>query len=124
MNRDFNTSVLVISHDLSIIRAFASRFLVMYSGKIVEEGKTSALFSPLHPYTKALIGAIPAKDKRGKNLENIGGKIPSIEDSFSGCPFAPRCPKKQSKCSQNFPPALEIGAQKVHCFFPNTGGET
>jgi len=124
MNRDFNTSVLIISHDLSIIRDFAGRFLVMYSGRIVEEGNTSALFSPLHPYTKALIGAIPAKNKRGKNLENIGGKIPSIEDSFSGCPFAPRCPKAQDLCLKTFPPAIENGAQKVHCFFPNTEGET
>jgi len=124
MNRDFNTSVLIISHDLSIIRAFASRFLVMYAGKIVEEGPANALFSPLHPYTKALTGAIPNKDKRGKDLVNIPGKVPSIEDSLSGCPFAPRCKKAQSVCHEAFPPAKEINVtQKVYCFFPNEGGE-
>jgi len=122
MNREFNTSILVISHDLSIIRAFAGRFLVMYAGRIVEEGKTDALFSPLHPYTKALVGAIPAKEKRGKNLENIPGKVPSIEDSFSGCPFAPRCPKAQDQCLKTFPPAIENGTQRVYCFFPNERG--
>jgi oligopeptide/dipeptide ABC transporter ATP-binding protein len=121
MNRDFNTSVLVISHDLSIIRRFAGRFLVMYAGRIVEEGRTSALFSPLHPYTRALIGAIPGKDKHGKNLESIGGKVPSIEDHFSGCPFAPRCPRAQSICTETFPPQTEIKGGRVNCFFPHTG---
>ena len=121
MNRDFNTAVLVISHDLSIIRRFAGRFLVMYAGRIVEEGRTSALFSPLHPYTSALIGAIPGKDKHGKNLESIGGKVPSIEDSFSGCPFAPRCPKVQNICMETFPPVTEMNGGRVNCFFPHTG---
>jgi len=121
MNRDFNTAILVISHDLSIIRRFAARFIVMYAGRIVEEGRTSAIFSPLHPYTRALTGAIPAKDKRGKNLENIGGKVPSIEDSFSGCPFAPRCPKAQSICTETFPPVKETNDSRVYCYFPLTG---
>jgi oligopeptide/dipeptide ABC transporter ATP-binding protein len=93
----------------------------MYSGRIVEEGKTNALFSPLHPYTRALTGAIPSKDKRGKNLENIPGKVPSIEDSFSGCPFAPRCPKAQSICTETFPPVTETDKDRVYCYFPHTG---
>jgi len=121
MNRDFNTAVLVISHDLSIIRRFAARFIVMYAGRIVEEGRASALFSPLHPYTRALTGAIPTKDKRGKNLENIGGKVPSIEDNLSGCPFAPRCPKAQNICTETFPPVIETANSRVYCYFPLTG---
>jgi oligopeptide/dipeptide ABC transporter ATP-binding protein len=122
MNRDFNTSILIISHDLSIIQKFCGRFLVMYAGKIVEEGPSVSLFSPLHPYTRALTGAIPAKDKRGKNLENIPGKVPSIEDRFPGCPFAPRCKKAQSICAREFPSALETGGKrKVYCHFPLTG---
>ena len=122
MNRDFNTTVLVISHDLSIIRAFAGRFLIMYAGKIVEEGPADALFSPLHPYTRALTGAIPGRDKRGQNLENIPGKVPSIEDHLTGCPFAPRCKKAQGVCRETFPPVTGTAGRRVYCHFPLTGG--
>jgi len=121
MNREFNTSILIISHDLSIIRKFCSRFLIMYAGKIVEEGPSQALFSPLHPYTHALTGAIPGKDKRGAKLENIPGKVPSVEDRLSGCPFAPRCKKAQSICKETFPPAIEKEDRRFHCHFPLTG---
>ena len=117
MNSKYNTSVLIISHDLSIIQKFCRRFFVMYAGRIVEEGPAEALFSPLHPYTKALVGAIPGKNKRGIPLENINGKVPSIEDHFSGCPFAPRCVKVQSKCKDAFPPAKFIKNSKVYCYY-------
>ena len=123
MNRDYKTSVLIISHDLSIIRQFCSRFIVMYAGKIVEEGPADALFSPLHPYTKALVEAIPGRDKRGKNLASIPGKVPSIEDCFTGCRFARRCEKVRNICVENFPPPVETsGGQHAFCFFPE--GET
>jgi peptide/nickel transport system ATP-binding protein len=121
MNRDYKMSVLIISHDLSIIRDFCSRFLVMYAGRIVEEGPSSDFFSPLHPYTNALINAIPDKDKRGKKLENIHGRVPSIENSLTGCPFAPRCKKAQGICHKAFPPLAETGKQRVHCYFPASG---
>jgi len=121
LNQKNNMSLLVISHDLSIIQQYCSRYLIMYAGKIVEEGKAQDLLSPLHPYTKALVNAIPNKDKRGKILENIPGKVPSIDDqlkeeNLTGCPFAPRCSKAQKKCFETFPPARIIGDKKVHCF--------
>jgi len=122
MNRNFKTSFLIISHDLSLIQKFCGRFLVMYAGRIVEDSPAELLFSPLHPYTRALLGAIPAKEKRGKDLENISGKVPSIEDNFSGCPFAPRCKKAQNVCHETFPPEREFdGKRKVHCYFPLIG---
>ena len=121
MNREYKTAVLIISHDLSLIRAFCSRFLVMYAGKIVEEGNSGSLYSPLHPYTHALIGAIPGKDKRGTELANIPGKVPSVEDNFTGCPFAPRCKKAQKICTKAFPAVSETENGKVYCHFPNTG---
>jgi oligopeptide/dipeptide ABC transporter ATP-binding protein len=121
MNREYGMSVLIISHDLSIIRQFCSRYLIMYAGKIVEEGAADMLFSPLHPYTKALAGAIPGRDKRGKNLENIPGRVPSVEDLLSGCPFAPRCPKMQDVCLKAFPPAINTGNRCVYCYFPESG---
>jgi len=122
MNRKYKTSVLIISHDLSIIRQFCNRFLVMYAGRIIEEGQAGASFSPLHPYTNALLRAIPEKEKRGKKLNSIHGKVPSIYDKFPGCPFAPRCQKAQSICTQGeFPPQKEINGAKVHCHFPSIG---
>jgi peptide/nickel transport system ATP-binding protein len=122
MNREYKTSFLIISHDLSIIKRFCGRFLVMYSGRIVEEAPSENLFSPLHPYTQALLGAIPDREKHGKDLENIPGKVPSIEDRFPGCPFAPRCKKTQNICRETLPPSKEFdGKRKVHCFFPLTG---
>ena len=121
MNRKYKTSVLIISHDLSIIRQFCSRFLVMYSGRIIEEGQAGTLFSPLHPYTNALIKSIPEKEKKGTKLDSVHGKVPSITDKFSGCPFAPRCAKAQNICAQSFPPKKEINGAKVRCYFPLTG---
>jgi len=121
MNREYKTAVLIISHDLSVIRSFCSRFLVMYAGKIVEEGDSGALYSPLHPYTQALVGAIPGKDKRGRELANIPGKVPSVEDHFTGCPFAPRCKKAQNICNNAFPPLAETDNGKVYCHFSGTG---
>jgi len=122
MNHKNKMSLLVISHDLSIIRQFCSRFLIMYAGKIVEEGPAESLFSPFHPYTRALINAIPNREKRGKELENIPGRVPSVENRINGCPFAPRCTKAKDICKESFPPAKEIEKSRVYCYFPQTGG--
>jgi len=121
MNQSSKMSLLIISHDLSIIRNFCSRFLIMYAGKIVEEGQSDMLYSPLHPYTHALVNAIPNKEKRGTNLANIPGKVPSVEDIIPGCPFSPRCSKAQEICKETFPPVKEFENRKVNCFFPITG---
>ena len=125
MNRDYKTSLLLISHDLSIIQKYCSRFLIMYAGKITEEGPSQALFSPLHPYTKALVNSLPNRDKRGKKLYSIPGKVPSVEDQLPGCPFAPRCPKARDICMDIFPHEYfdSKGAggekgRKVYCYFP------
>jgi peptide/nickel transport system ATP-binding protein len=106
LNRKEGTSIIIISHDLSVIQDFCSRYLIMYAGKIIEEGPSYNLLSPLHPYTKALAAAVPSKEKRGKDLETITGKVPSIEDTLSGCPFAPRCKKAQKQCFKEFPPPV------------------
>jgi oligopeptide/dipeptide ABC transporter ATP-binding protein len=128
VNREFGTAILFISHDLSLASRFCSRFLVMYAGRIVEEGPSQALFSePAHPYTAGLIGAIPRRENRGKPLATIPGRVPSIEDQLPGCPFAPRCPKAQDRCGAALPPLANIGngdgeslghSRRVRCFFP------
>jgi peptide/nickel transport system ATP-binding protein len=121
MNRDFGTTNTIISHDLSIIKQFCHRYLVMYKKKIIEEGNAGEIFSPFHPYTQALIGATPSKEKRGKPLENIPGKVPVVDNNFTGCPFAPRCKKVKSVCTETFPPAIESPGGYVFCFFPDIG---
>jgi peptide/nickel transport system ATP-binding protein len=123
MNRENKMSILMISHDLSLIMKFCSRYLIMYKGRIIEEGRSFNFSSPLHPYTKALKMAIPDKNKRGKELENIPGKVPSIEDSLCGCSFAPRCKKAQTICLKLFPPEVIINGCRVLCHFPETGEE-
>jgi len=122
MNRENKTSILIISHDLSIIRQYCSRIMIMYAGKIIEEGKTELLSSPRHPYTRALINAVPSINKRGKKLETISGKVPSINDEFSGCSFVSRCSKAQSICFNNIPAKQkQDDNHSVWCHFPAEG---
>ncbi|MCL2210989.1 MAG: ABC transporter ATP-binding protein [Treponema sp.] len=119
INNKYKTSLLIISHDLSIIKEFCSRFIIMYAGRIVEEGCSSSLYSPLHPYTCTLVNARPSREKRGKKLESIRGKVPSVYDQLTGCPFAPRCLKAKDICREIFPPLNAIGNGKVYCYYPN-----
>ena len=124
INREFGTAVLFISHDLSVVRHFCSRFLVMYAGNIIEEGPSETIVSaPLHPYTMGLVRAIPRKENRNRPLANIPGKAPSLEDNLPGCLFAPRCLKMRTLknahlCTQTFPPWKDLaGNHRVRCFF-------
>ena len=118
INRDFGTSILFISHDLSLVRNFCSRVLVMYSGRILEEGDTEEVFNnPAHEYTKSLLGSIPDRAKRGRPLTVIPGRIPSLEEGRPpGCPFHPRCRAAGPECKSEFPPAREISSNhRTHC---------
>jgi peptide/nickel transport system ATP-binding protein len=120
INREFGTAILFISHDISVARDFCNRFMVMYSGRIIEEGPSEAILSsPLHPYTLALANAIPCKENRGKPLANIPGRAPPLEETPIGCHFASRCPKMQEKCRKSIPPLAEASSGRyVRCFFP------
>jgi oligopeptide/dipeptide ABC transporter ATP-binding protein len=117
INRESGAAILFISHDLSVVRRFCRRCLVMYAGRLVEEGPTERIFSvPAHPYTRGLIGAIPGGERRGRPLANISGRVPAITDRLPGCPFAPRCPQARARCSAAFPPETELGqGHRVHC---------
>jgi oligopeptide/dipeptide ABC transporter ATP-binding protein len=118
INRESGAAILFISHDLSVVRRFCSRFLVMYAGRIVEQGPVETLFtSPAHPYTRGLISAIPGREQRGKALANISGRVPSIEDRLPGCPFAPRCAQARDRCLEVFPPETDLGnGHRARCF--------
>jgi oligopeptide/dipeptide ABC transporter ATP-binding protein len=112
INRESGTSILFISHDIEVIKELCGRVLVMYSGRILEEGNTDDVFSnPAHEYTRGLLSSVPSAAMRGKALAAIPGKIPSLEEGRpSGCPFHPRCAKAAPECRGDFPPAKEINA--------------
>jgi peptide/nickel transport system ATP-binding protein len=124
INRDLGASILFISHDLALIRRLCDRVLVMYAGKILEEGTVEAVFSnPLHEYTKGLIGSIPQQERKGKPLLSIPGTVPSLDEKPPGCPFAPRCGKASAPCLVRFPDPLQVTpGHQVCCVTPE--GET
>lgn len=116
---EFNLTYLFIAHDLSVINYISNRVAVMYLGHIVEEGETDSLFeNPLHPYTKALMAAIPRVNKESRQDRIIlPGGVPSPINPPPGCPFHPRCfAKVGSICENEYPPFFEVGEQKAACW--------
>jgi oligopeptide/dipeptide ABC transporter ATP-binding protein len=110
LKRDYNTSILMITHDLGIIADICDRVAVMYSGNIVEYATAADLFkNPRHPYTKGLIGAIPSIEKKDKKLKTIRGMVPNLIYPPSGCRFHPRCDQRLEICDKVRPRLLEIG---------------
>jgi len=111
-------SYLFISHDLSVVHHLSHRVMVMYLGSVVEEAATRDLFAePLHPYTEALLAAVPRPEPRTRTQKLIlGGDVPSPVAPPSGCPFHPRCARRFSPCDR-IPPALRQVAtgRRVAC---------
>ena len=119
INKDSNTAILFISHDLGVVRNICNRVAVMYAGNIVEEASAEEIFkNPLHPYTKGLIESIPTKGKKGLPLFSIAGNVPPIGKTDStSCPFASRCLSAKELCSVKTPKLIEINSgHKVRCF--------
>jgi len=121
--RQTGTSLIWISHDLSVVAGLADTVAVMYAGRIVEIGPVDRILDePQHPYTQGLIGSIPSSNEPGKRLRQIPGTTPSMANLPPGCPFAPRCPRAQDKCRE-YPELLPVrtrdgGEHPVRCFFP------
>lgn len=111
---------MFISHDLAVVEFISERILVMYLGKIVEEGsKMEMLHEHLHPYTKALFDAFPTTDARDRNRDRIvlSGDVPSPINPPEGCHFAPRCKHVMDKCKKTYPPFKEVNpGRKVACW--------
>jgi oligopeptide transport system ATP-binding protein len=119
--REFHTSTLLITHDMGVVATTCERVHVMYAGNIIETAPTRTLFkTPAHPYTKALLNAVPRPDTpRGARLMAIGGQPPNLAALPPGCPFAPRCPKAQSRCLEERPVLEPVGlSQTAACFYP------
>lgn len=105
-------TVVFISHDLAVIRRLCDRIAVMYAGQVIEEGATEqVLTTPNHPYTQALIEAIPHPSRRGKELTAIPGMVPDGRQPIAGCAYADRCPHRRDECDieQPQPRAVTIG---------------
>lgn len=108
-------ALLLITHDLALVAQQAQRVAVMYAGQIVETADAAKLFdAPRHPYTAALLAALPEHNKGARRLEALGGVVPGRFDRPRGCLFAPRCDCVQTRCKSQRP-ALHDG---VRCFFP------
>ncbi|HWN74064.1 MAG TPA: ABC transporter ATP-binding protein [Solirubrobacterales bacterium] len=107
LNRERGLATILITHDLGVVAEVADRVLVMYAGKVVEEGTLEEIFyDPQHPYTWGLMGSLTRLDRpRPHRLPQIAGSPPSLLDLPKGCPFRPRCPHEFSKCPEY--PGLE-----------------
>ena len=103
-----NTSLILISHDLSLVKERCKRILILYGGKVMEEGTVEEIFrEPKHPYTKALMSAVPIPDpklERNKSIELLEGDLPSPINPPSGCVFRTRCLKADENCAKQKPP--------------------
>ncbi|MFN6979987.1 MAG: oligopeptide/dipeptide ABC transporter ATP-binding protein, partial [Gemmobacter sp.] len=110
-------TAIYISHDLALVRYVCERTIVMYLGRIVEDGPTEALVrNPLHPYTKALVAAVPVPhpDQSHDPLP-IGRGAPDPRNPPSGCTFRDRCPAAMPRCAREAPPAHRVEGRLVHC---------
>ena len=109
MQKEYNTSILLITHDLGIVANFATNIIVMYAGKIIETGSAEDIFyHPVHPYTRALLAAVPRLDCNDAKLTTIEGTPPNMIQLPSGCPFEERCACRKEICKEKFPEETEI----------------
>lgn len=118
LQQEFNLTLLFIAHDLSVVKHMSDRIGVMYLGNLVEISDAADIYTnPKHPYTQALISAIPQPDPRNKSKRVIlSGDVPSPQNPPSGCPFHPRCPQVMSHCSEVKPLLKEVNrGHRVSC---------
>lgn len=123
LQKEFGLTYLFIAHDLSVVRHISDRVAVMYLGKIVEMAETEELFrNPRHPYTEALLSAVPVPDPDYQRERIIlKGDVPSPVNPPSGCYFHPRCPYAQPICKEQEPPFTDIGGEHfASCHFSTT----
>ena len=119
LNRERDMALILITHDMGIVASMANRVIVMYGGRIVESGSVFEIFeSARHPYTRALLAAVPRLDKDAdRPLEYIVGSPPDMIDPPAGCPFAPRCRYSMRVCHEEMPPSARFSdTHMAHCF--------
>ena len=114
-----DTSVILITHDMGVVATVCSKVIIMYGGLVMESGTVEEVFyEPKHPYTKALLKAIPSLDlKEGERLQSIPGLPPSLIDPPKGCPFAERCEYATERCKNEKPEYTEFTeTHRAMCF--------
>lgn len=123
LKKKIDTSILFITHDLSVIAEMADRVMVMYAGKVVELADVNTIFeNPLHPYTRGLIGSRPDMSTSSTRLNVIPGNVPDLSDLPEGCSFGPRCSLVCDQCRAGVPELVEVEpGHFVRCFV--TGGK-
>lgn len=115
LKTDFDSSIILITHNLGVVSQMASQVAVMYLGKIVEFAETRELFHhPFHPYTVGLLHSVPVLGRKGKNiLEPIKGMVPMPTEEIRGCAFEPRCPRAMQICREQAPEYREIAPEHM-----------
>jgi peptide/nickel transport system ATP-binding protein len=114
------TSMIWITHDLSVVAGLADDIAVMYAGRIVEKGAVGEVLDhPLHPYTHGLIGSVPSRNKRGEALRQIPGMTPSLLNLPPGCAFRARCPRASESCLAEPVMAEILPGRDVRCIHPH-----
>ena len=126
LEEQYNTSIVLITHDMGVVANVCTKIAIMYGGLIMECGTTDEIFyEPKHPYTKALLRAIPSLDlKEGERLKSIEGLPPSLINPPKGCPFAERCEFAQPKCFEQMPEYQNFSqTHRSMCFLCEQEGE-
>ena len=126
LEEQYNTSIVLITHDMGVVANVCTKIAIMYGGLIMECGTTDEIFyEPKHPYTKALLRAIPSLDlKEGERLKSIEGLPPSLINPPKGCPFAERCEFAQPKCFEQMPEYQDFSqTHRAMCFLCEQEGE-
>ncbi|MBM7618481.1 oligopeptide/dipeptide ABC transporter ATP-binding protein [Bacillus tianshenii] len=123
LTRDFDTSIMLITHDLGVVAEMVDTVIVMYAGQVVEHTDVFTLFSsPKHPYTKGLLDSTPKIHERNEELLTIEGTVPTPAAMPKGCRFQPRCPYAMEKCMHEAPLLEETSAgHKVRCWLNEEG---
>ena len=115
LQREFGMATILITHDLGIVAGTCDTTMVLYGGRIMEQGSTEAVFeAPSHPYTYGLMQAVPRLDRNDEHLLTIAGEPPDMSDLPPGCPFAPRCGQAMEVCA-TIPPLVQAGDRLRAC---------
>ncbi len=119
LQRKENMALILITHDLALVAESAHRIIVMYAGQVVEEGKAEEIFkSPQHPYTQALLKALPEFAEGKSRLQSLPGVVPGKYDRPQGCLLNPRCPYATEQCRQQEPELRMVNGRQVKCHTP------